>query len=719
MKYIFIKQHDSTDCAAACLAMVCLYYKKKVTISKLRDLMGTDVRGTNLIGLAKCAEDLGFKTQAVKIDKRDLKSKFTLPCIANVKNAQGENHFVVVFKIKKNSVIVGDPGQDLMKINMKQFCHIFQNTLLLLVPDHRFQIKKEKSNSLLKQYIKIFFPQKKLIFCSILASLLLTFLSLAGSLFNKIIMDEILPYKLQQSFIRLLIIFIVVSVAQIVIHFIRQWMMIYLSQKLNIPLMLRYFKHIYDLPITFFATRKTGDIITRFSDATIIMNVLTNITISLVLDISMVIVIGSILYHMNKELFGIIIVITFVNMILVLLFKEPYKKINEESMFQSSKLNSQIIESLRSIETIKVNCAEKMEMEILESNFVKLLKCQFKEGMFSNIQNTFSSAASTLGNMGLMYMGILQIIQNEITLGSMMAFMTLSVSFIGPINKLVSLQMQIQEANISIKRLSEILEYEGEHEQRKSWISKIEYDNDKIISFQNVTFRYGNRTPTLKGLTFEIKKGEKIAIVGESGSGKSTIAKLLMKYYLPEDGKIFYNGINIEEYESKVLRTSISYVPQSIELFSRSILDNIKLSKPVASLQEVKKAAKIAYADKFINRLPLQYFTVLEEAGNGLSGGEKQRIVLARALLKKNELYILDECTSNLDFKTEGLIIDLMNNYLKDKTIITIAHRLSTIKSCDRIYVLDEGMIKEQGRHEELLEKNGIYRKMWKIQQGI
>ena len=241
---------------------------------------------------------------------------------------------------------------------------------------------------------------------------------------------------------------------------------------------------------------------------------------------------------------------------------------------------------------------------------------------------------------------------------------------------------------------------------------------DGDIEIKNITFRYGNRKPALNNVSFTIPKGKKVALVGASGSGKSTIAKLLLKYYEPENGEITIDGVDIQDYTNTSLRRAISYVPQNIELFSKSIYDNIRASKMTATLDEVKEAAKKADAHEFIKRLPMQYHTYLEEAGNGLSGGEKQRIVLARAFLKDNQFYIMDESTSNLDFATENIIFDMIYNKFREKTMLIVAHRLATIKDCDKIIVLDKGEIIEEGTHSELLDKQGQYYRLWEMQQG-
>ena len=480
--------------------------------------------------------------------------------------------------------------------------------------------------------------------------------------------------------------------------------------------MLGYFEHIYKLPMKFFASRKTGDITTRFSDAFTIKDIFTNIALSLIMDISMALITGVILFQMNPKLFAIIVMMTIISIVLVFIFKQPYKKINEEQMQQSSILNSEIIEGLRAVETIKGNANEDIELESIEREYIKSLRISYKEGMLSNVQGTISSVISGAGNLVMLYVGIMQVINNSLTLGSYMAFMTLAGYFMDPIGNLVSLQLSIQEANISMKRLSEIMDYEREQQSERQYQEITQIDGD--IKLNHVTFGYGNRKPALDDVSFTIEKGQKVALVGASGSGKSTIAKLLLKYYEPQSGDITIDGMDISEYRNDDIRRAVSYVPQNIGLFSKSIYDNIRVTRQSATLDEVREAAKAADAHEFIKRLPMQYYTYLEEAGNGLSGGEKQRIALARAFLKENQFYIMDESTSNLDFATENIIFDMIYNKFRKKTMLIIAHRLATVKNCDKIIVMDKGKIVEQGTHKELLEKKGQYYRLWEMQQG-
>ena len=413
MRYTYVRQHDTTDCAAACLAMVCLHYKKEITITRLRDMMGTDLKGTNLVGLQKAANELGFTTAAVRVDRENFLSDFSLPCIAQVITDQGLAHFVVVFKkttlrddgerrkhmldeaeqVKeaeekgkkhkcKDYVIIGDPATELKKISLDEFYKNFTGVLLLLNPTaefkggtgkHKVEGKEEAKaarNNMLKRYMDLLLPQKKLFAYAILSSVILTLIGIVSTVFNKAIMDEVLPYGLKSLLISLIVVFSVVNLTSTLLSTVRQWILIFLSIKIDIPLMLGYFEHVYKLPMKFFASRKTGEITTRYSDAGTIKSVLTSIAMSVVMDIVMAVGTGFVLFRMNSSLFSITLFTTVLSLLLVIIFKQPYKRINEETMQQSAILNSQMIESLRGIETIKCNSCEDRVLEALEREYI-------------------------------------------------------------------------------------------------------------------------------------------------------------------------------------------------------------------------------------------------------------------------------------------------------------------------------------------------------------
>ena len=449
MRYTYVRQHDTTDCAAASLAMVCLHYKKEITITRLRDMMGTDMKGTNLVGLQKAANELGFNTAAVRVDHENFLSDFTLPCIAQVITDQGLTHFVVIFKkttIKdddarrkhvlkeeekkadaskkykcKDYVVIGDPAKDLEKISLDDFYKNFTGVLLLMNPTSEFKggkakkagasingtstdanTKEDKSTGkyhMLKRYIDLLWPQKKLFLYAILCSVILTVIGIVSTVFNKALMDEVLPYGLKNLLITLILVFSVVNLTSNLLSTVRQWILIFLSIRIDIPLMLGYFEHVYKLPMKFFATRKTGEITTRYSDASTIKSVLTNIAMTIVMDVVMAVGVGIVLFRMNSSLFSLTLFSTALSLLLVIIFKQPYKRINEETMQQSAMLNSQMIESLRGIETIKCNACEDRELEALEREYIKSLKISLRSSKISTGQSLVSMVISTLLNM--------------------------------------------------------------------------------------------------------------------------------------------------------------------------------------------------------------------------------------------------------------------------------------------------------------------------------
>ncbi|MCL1918440.1 MAG: peptidase domain-containing ABC transporter [Peptococcaceae bacterium] len=718
-----VKQHDATDCAAACLAMVCLHYKKEISISKLRDILGTNMQGTTLAGLEAGGKELGFVVKALRVDKEGFRSRYTLPAIAHLITEEGLTHFVVVEKISRNTVKVLDPARRAETIDIDKFFQSFDGVLLLLAPSSDFDPSKQRGTGMFDRFMKLILSQKRLFIYAIIASAILTALGIISSLFNKFLMDEILPYGLKDELLVYVIAFMLVGLTQLGVSFIRQHTILYLSQKIDIRLVLDYFNHIFRLPMKFFATRKVGDVLTRFSDSFTIKNVLSSICLTVIMDVILAIVSGTILFFMSGALFTIIIFITLASAALVYAFKKPYKKINLERMEQAAKLNSGIIESLKGIETVKGNASEQRMMENIERDFIRSMRISFREGFLSNVQGSFSGIISQGGNLVLMYIGALQVIDNAMTLGTLLAFVTLSGFFMSPIGRLVGLQLQIQEANIAMKRMSEILDEEEEQEQEagKKTLGRhasLESGIYGDICLEDVTFRYGYRPPVLQNLTLHVPGGYKVALVGESGCGKTTISKLLLNFFPAESGQVTINGSTIDTFDVSALRESIAYVPQNVELFSGSIVDNLRMAKPDATMQEIIEACELAGCEEFIARLPAKHHTFLEEAGGGLSGGERQRLAMARALVKKSRFLILDEATSNLDFISESKIYNTIFHKLKKTTMLIIAHRLSTIRGCDYIYVLDKGKVAEGGTHETLLHRQGLYYRMWISQVG-
>lgn len=713
-KYKCVEQHDAADCGAAALATVCRHYGLEVSITKIRDIVGTDIKGTNIKGIVEGAEKLGLEAKAIRVDREAFMSKFTLPAIAHIITDEGLSHFVVVHKIKKKKVVVADPAKGIVKYDHDEFFNIFDGVIVLMIPTSSFEKGKQKTSSIFKMFINLLLPQKKLLVTTILASLALSIFGIVSSFFSKILIDEILPYNLKNSLYIYVFIFFMISIFQILISAFRQHILLFLSRKIDIPLLLGYYKHILSLPMNFFSTRKTGDILTRFQDAATIKEIFTGVSLSLVIDIGLATITGAVLYFLNSKLFGIIVIMLIISIILIYAFKLPYKILNKKEMEQSVMLNSQMIESLKNIETIKGYAIEEDQLERLEKRFIASLKTGYKEGILSNIQGSISGGVSTVGNLAIMTIGAISIMKGDMTIGDLLVFSTLSGYFIEPISNLIGLQLTFQEASIAMSRLSEIYELKREQDEEEERLKDIDLKGDIVL--ENIDFKYGARKNVLDNLNLSIPQGKKIALVGESGAGKTTIAKLLLNFYEPNEGRVLINDFDIKDIDLKYLRNKVGYVSQNIELFTGKIIDNIKVGNPDKKYQDIILASKKSGCHEFIERMPGRYESFLEEQGSNLSGGERQRISIARALLKEPDILILDEATSNLDFASEKIIHDMVFKHTKDITTLVIAHRLSTIQKCDLIYCISDGKVKEYGTHEELLKTKGYYYNMWMSQ---
>ena len=679
--------------------------------------MGTDAFGTSIEGLQTGLDQLGFFSRTIYIGRDSFaKDDFTLPAIARLVREDGTAHFVSVYKIKNGTVTYMDPAfSKIQRKSIDEFNKDFDGGLIMMVPNEEFIRTKEKRTSLFRSFARMIRPQMPLFVMAIIMSILLTVFGILTALFNKILVDEIIPYHEDRQLLLFGIVLIIIVSVQMAVGAIRTHMIIYLSQKIDIPLTLGYFKHVFRLPMRFFESRRTGDIVTRFQDAGVVKNILTNTALTVAIDVSMVLIVGIVLAMQSLNLFFVIFLMAVLSAILMFAFKAPYKKLNRKSMEQNARLNSQVIESLNNVETVKTNGSEERTMENIETEYIKALRIGFKGGVLNNIQTSLSSEISSVGNLALLIYGGYLAIDGSITLGTLIAFISLTGYFIDPISRLVSLQLSIQEADISLKRLSEILVVEEENESQSG---KDELDEPILdLEIDDVSFRYGTRPPVLKDVSIHIGPGEKVAIVGRSGCGKTTLSKLVLKFYEPTSGVIRVNGRDISEMDSFSLRRHIGCVPQNVQTFSGSIRENLLMGLSV-SKQELDRACDIAGCTEFIRRLPAGYDTFLDETGGGLSGGEKQRLILARAILRDPDLLILDEATSNMDFITEKTTFELVFKKLKDKPMLIIAHRLSTIRHCDRIYVMDSGRVVESGTHDELLELKGPYYRLWSSQIG-
>lgn len=719
--YTCVKQHDITDCGAACLSAIAAHYGLRISVGKIREMAGTDRHGTNAYGVIKAAEKIGFEAKGVRGDAQAFFSGFSLPCIAHTIVNGGLQHYVVVHKITKKQVILADPGVGIVKLTPEEFfgtkkasknrqSYQWTGVLILVTPGTGFK-KGNKETSVPRWLFALVRPQKKLLANVFAASLIYTVLNIMGAFYFKWIIDDILPGRLMDELHILSAGVILLCLLRVLLNAYRAELLVRFGRKLDEGLLFGYYSHVLGLPVGFFGTRRAGEILSRFQDASKVRETVSGAALTIMIDTVMVLAGGIILYRQNPYMSGITLLVSILYGITVTAFNKWYKRLNEKQMEENARLTSYIVETINGIETVKAYRAEEKAGKTAKKNLDSVLDSIFRLGRVMNLESSLAGFIKLAGETVILWCGAYQAIQGNITAGQLVAFYTLLMYFLQPVKNLIDLQPQMQTALAASRRLIEVLEAEPEYtgEEAKEKMDSLKGD----ICIQNVTFRYGMRQAALKNLTLHIRQGQKIALIGESGSGKTTLARLLLHFYAIEEGSITIAGKEIGQIRTECLRNRICYISQETFLFSGTIFENLTIGMEKPDREEVILAAKKAQAHQFISRLPLQYETRLEENGGNLSGGQRQRLAITRAMLKNPDILILDEATSNLDSITENAIDKALEEYGKEKTVILIAHRLSTVRSCDVIYVMKEGSIAESGSHMQLLEKKGLYAGMW------
>ena len=709
-KWEYIPQVDEADCGVACLAMILKHYHAQVSIAHLRHLAKTNMECTTALGLVKTAEQFKLEVQAIKADMSlfDIKD-LQYPFIVHVIKDGDLFHYYVVLGKTKTHIIIADPDPSvgIKRMSKKRFEKEWTGITLLMAPTTEFVPVKEKKNNFLSLF-PYMFKQKKIVRNIVLASLLMTIIGICSSYFLQGIIDTYIPdgtyFTLSIIAIGLLIAYVFNSI----FSYGEQFLLNVLGQRLSIDLNLKYIRHIFELPMEFFTTRRTGEITSRFSDASKVIDALATTVISLFLDLTIVILMGIMLAVQNVTLFLITIATLPLYMIVILGFTKSFNHLNNEQMESNAIVSSSIIEDIQGIETIKALNSEQTRYRRIDNQFVDFLRKSFKYSKTEALQEPLKSFIQMSLNVVVLWVGSWIVMRNQMTIGELMTYNALLAYFVSPLQNIINLQPLLQSANVAQNRLNEVYLVHSEFRNNKTDINKVS-QIDGSIEYQNVSFKYGYGKNILQDIDLNISKGEKLAIVGMSGSGKSTLVKLLVSFFDPNGGKITINGIPTTAINKHTLRSYITYVPQTPYTFSGSIRDNLLLGSASNTTEaDVIKACQLAEIEKEIENLPLKFDTELDENAKILSGGQKQRITIARALLSPANVLIFDESTSGLDSITEKKVVDNLMK-LKDKTIIFIAHRLSVAKKANDIAVLDDGKIVEEGSHNDLMAQKGYY----------
>ena len=701
-------QVDTRDCGVAALAMVFGYYGSYFSLATLREKAKTTNDGTTALGLVKVAEGLNFETRAFKAEMGifDLED-VSYPFIVHVLKEGKLLHYYVVTGQDKHTIHIADPDPQvkMTKISRERFEQEWTGITIFLAPSPAYKPSQEKKNGLL-DFIPLLIKQKGLITNIVLATLLVTLINIVGSYYLQSIIDTYVPDHMKTTLGMISIGLIIVYILQQFLSYAQEYLLLVLGQRLSIDVILSYIKHVFQLPMSFFATRRTGEIVSRFTDANRIIDALASTILSIFLDVSIVSIIAIVLFSQNSSLFFLTLLGIPVYALIIFLFMKPFEKMNHETMEANSLLSSSIIEDINGIETIKSLTSEKQRYQKIDKEFVTYLKKSFAYGRSESLQKVLKAAARLILNVLILWLGATLVMDQKISLGQLITYNTLLVYFTNPLENIINLQTKLQSARVANERLNEVYLVKSEFEEEKLIrdLSHLQAD----IDFRGVSYKYGYGANVLSEIDLHIPAGSKTSFVGVSGSGKTTLAKMMVHFYAPNQGDICLGGVNLNQLDKQALRQYINYLPQQPYVFNGTILENLLLGAHEGTTQEdILRAVELAEIRSDIERMPLNYQTELSADGAGISGGQRQRIALARALLTDAPVLILDEATSSLDILTEKRIID--NLMALDQTIIFIAHRLTIAERSEQVVVLDQGRIVESGSHKELIEREGFY----------
>ena len=726
-KFPFYKQPDAMDCGPTCLRIVAKFYGKSISLPKLRSLSETTREGSSLKNLADAAEKIGFKTIGVKIDFEKLQEA-PLPVIVHWK----QNHFVVVHKIKKGKVFISDPGHGLLEYSLPEFIANWigltanetteEGIVLLLEPTPRLHEDLTDEETANKQGFRFLFSYlfkyKKFLFQLILGLL-------AGSLIQLIfpfITQSVVDVGIQNQDLNFIYLLLFAQIALFIgrtsIDLIRGWILLHLSTRINISLVSDFFIKLMNLPIAYFDTKMTGDILQRINDHNRIEKLLTGTSLSVLFSMFNLLVFGGVLGYYNIKIFLVFLVGSVIYFAWVMIFLKRRKDLDYKRFSQVSEEQSKVIELINGMQEIKLHNAEKQKRWSWEFIQARLFKIEIKNLSLQQTQNIGAQFINEMKNIFITFLSASLVISGDLTLGMMLSISYIIGQLNSPINQLVGFVHSLQDTKISLERLGEIHNRDDEEIVGEQKITDIDIEQDMELS--NLSFRYtGAMNNVLNNLELTIPTNEITAIVGASGSGKTTLMKLMLKFYEPNEGNFKLGGQDVGNISQKAWRNACGVVMQEGYIFNDSIANNIAIGETIIDREKLQQAVKVANIQDYVNSLPLGYNTKIGMEGVGISTGQKQRILIARAVYKDPDILFFDEATSALDAHNEKVIMENLNEFFKDKTVVIIAHRLSTVKNAHQIVVLNEGKILEKGNHDSLVKEKGEYYKLVKNQLDL
>lgn len=703
-RYPFFQQQSATDCGIACLVMIGRYWHKRFDLNQLRSLANVNRDGASLKGLITAAESMGFAPRPVHTDLKSL-GKQRLPAIVHWRM----NHYIVVYQVKTNRVIVADPEIGRRTLSYPEFQADWAGYTLLLEPTAKLKKAPEAKQNLWK-FFDLLKPHWLVLFEVLIASVMIQVFGLVTPLMTQLLLDRVVVQRSSTTLFAVGIGLLIFSLFKVAMSNLRRYLLYHTAHRIDLALIVGFINHTFQLPLSYFENRYVGDITSRIRENTKIRRFIMSDALTTILDLLTVFIYLWLMFWYSWKMAIMALVIVPISALSALIATPFLRQISREVFRAKTIENSYLIEALTGIGTIKAIGIERTVRWRWEDLFNQSIKVNFSGKIIRQRFSIFNSVVDTLLSRFLLVFGVWQVINNQLTIGQLIAFNMLVGNVISPCKRLISLWNDFQEVVIAVERINDVIDAAPE-EDLDSIVNPSLPVLQGNIRFEEVTFRYSpeSESNTLENVSFTIKPGQTVALVGRSGSGKTTISKLILGLYLPSEGKIFLDGQDLSKISLRSLRQQVGVVDQNTFLFGGTIRENLTIAHPEAHQQDLESAAKLAGAAEFIDELPMKYETKIGEGGGLLSGGQRQRLAIARALLGNPRLLIFDEATSNLDSESERIIQNNLQTICQNRTTVVIAHRLSTVRNADLILVLDKGVLVESGTHAELMGKRGQY----------
>jgi ATP-binding cassette, subfamily B, bacterial len=715
-------QRNQMDCGPTCLYMLCKHYGRSFSIEKLRELTEIGKEGVNILGISDAAEKIGFRTQVLQLTIQELKESIKLPCILH----WSQNHFVVLYKIKANKYYIADPAKSLLQYSQQEFTKAWLSQqvnnevtgiALSIEPTPAFYNSQysddytEQKGRGFANIVSYLYPYKKLILQLMLGLLLGSMLQLIFPFLTQAVVDTGVNTSNLHFIYIILLAQLALFAGRLAVDFIRSWILFHISSRINISILTDFLIKLMKLPVSYFDSKKTGDILQRMNDHQRIESFLTGTSLTTIFSLFNLVIFSVVLASYSTSIFLVFVIASILYVLWIILFLKKRKQLDYRRFDIAAAEQSKTMEIVQGMQEIKLHSSEKIKRWQWERLQARTFKLGIKNLALGQWQQTGAFFINEGKNIIITFLAAQAVINGEagFTLGKMLAIQYIIGQLNSPVEQMISFVQNWQLAKISLDRLNEIHQLIDEEPADKILSNVL--PTDKTIALENVSFTYpgaGNE-PVLKHINLKIEHGKITAIVGTSGSGKTTLLKLLLKFYAIQKGQIKVGGNDVENISHKAWRKAIGVVMQESFIFNDNIAANIAVGEEQIDSLKLKQAASTANILSFIESLPLGFNTNIGNEGVGLSAGQKQRILIARAVYKNPEYIFFDEATNSLDANNESVIMKNLTNFFADKTVVVVAHRLSTVKNADNIVVLNNGIITEQGNHNQLIALKGEY----------